>query len=256
MALALWRMSSSSQTLNPRSTAPNFAMTRWSVVLAAGQNDSVGAKEALENLCRIYWPPLYAFVRRQGHSPADAQDLTQEFFARLLAKNYLGAVDPSKGRFRSFLLASLKHFLANEWDKAKAAKRGGGGLVLVPINTDAAETACGIDPADQVTPEKLFQRRWAMTLLEQVLARLREEHAASGKSGLFDELKGTLTGQRDSLPYAAIAMRLGMSEVAIKVTVHRLRQRYREILREEISHTVPGPGEIEDEIRALFSALS
>ena len=246
---------SSSQTLNPPSTAPNFAMTRWSVVLAAGQSDSLDAKEALENLCRIYWPPLYAFVRRQGHSPADAQDLTQEFFARLLAKNYLGAVDPSKGRFRSFLLASLKHFLANEWDKAKAAKRGGG-AVLVPINTDAAETACGVDPADHVTPDKLFERRWAMTLLEQVLARLREEHAEAGKVELFEQLKSTLTGQRDSLPYAAIATRVGMSEVAIKVTVHRLRQRYREILREEISHTVSGSGEIEDEIRALFSALS
>src|SRR5438067_593071 len=130
----------SSQALNPPSTAPQFALTRWSVVLAAGESESAGAKDALENLCRSYWPPLYAFVRRQGHSPADAQDLTQEFFARLLAKNYLGAVDPAKGRFRSFLLASMKHFLANEWDKAKAAKRGGG-VALVPINLDTAETA-------------------------------------------------------------------------------------------------------------------
>ena len=224
-------------------------------MLAAGQSDSVGAKAALENLCRTYWPPLYAFVRRQGHSPADAQDLTQEFFTRLLQKNYLGSVDPAKGRFRSFLLASMKHFLANEWDKAKAAKRGGG-IVFVPINVDSAETACGVDPADQLSPDKLFERRWALTLLEQVLSRLREEHARGGKHDLFEQLKSTLAGQRDSLPYAAIAARLGMSEVAVKVTVHRLRQRYREILREEISHTVCGPQEVEDELRALFSALS
>jgi len=249
-------MSSSSHALNsPSSTAPNFALTRWSVVLAAGQTDSTNARDALENLCRAYWPPLYAFVRRQGHNPADAQDLTQEFFARFLQKNYLGAVDPAKGRFRSFLLASLKHFLANEWDKARAAKRGGGG-VLVPINTDSAETSCGVEPSDQLTPEKLFERRWALTLLEQVLARLRAEHLRDGKTELFEQLKATLTGERTSLPYAQIASRLGMSEVAIKVTVHRLRQRYREILREEISHTVSAPDQIEDEIRSLFSALS
>jgi RNA polymerase sigma-70 factor (ECF subfamily) len=249
-------MSSSSHALNsPSSTAPNFALTRWSVVLAAGQTDSTNARGALENLCRAYWPPLYAFVRRQGHNPADAQDLTQEFFARLLQKNYLGAVDPAKGRFRSFLLASLKHFLANEWDKARAVKRGGG-AVLVPINTDSAETACGVEPSDQLTPEKLFERRWALTLLEQVLARLRAEHLRDGKAGLFEQLKATLTGERTTLPYAQIASRLGMSEVAIKVTVHRLRQRYREILREQISHTVSAPDQIEDEIRSLFSALS
>jgi len=239
----------------PASTAPNFALTRWSIVLAAADIDSINARDALENLCRAYWPPLYAFVRRQGYGPADAQDLTQEFFWRLLQKNYLGAVDPSKGRFRSFLLASMKHFLANEWDKAKAVKRGGGAM-LVPISTDAAETACGVDPADQSTPEKLFERRWALTLLENVLSRLRSEHTRDGKGDLFEQLKATLTGERTSLPYAQIASRMSMSEVAVKVTVHRLRQRYREILREEISHTVSTPDQVEDEIRALFSALS
>jgi RNA polymerase sigma-70 factor (ECF subfamily) len=246
---------SSQATSSPSSTAPNFALTRWSVVLAAANSDSVSARDALENLCRAYWPPLYAFVRRQGYSPADGQDLTQEFFTRLLAKNYLGAVNPAKGRFRSFLLASMKHFLANEWDKAKTAKRGGG-AVLVPISTDAAETACGVDPADQSTPEKLYERQWAVTLLENVLTRLRGEHVRGGKAELFEQLKGTLTGERTSLPYAQIADRLGMSEVAVKVTVHRLRQRYREILREEIAHTVSTLDQVEDEIRALFSALS
>ena len=246
---------SSEATSPPSSTAPNFALTRWSIVLAAANSDSVNAREALENLCRAYWPPLYAFVRRQGYSPADAQDLTQEFFARLLAKNYLEAVDPGKGRFRSFLLASMKHFLANEWDKAKAAKRGGG-AVLVPISTDAAETACGVDPADQSTPEKLYERQWAVTLLEHVLTRLRAEYVRNGKTELFEPLKATLAGERTSLPYAQIAARLGMSEVAVKVTVHRLRQRYRELLREEIAQTVSTLDQVEDEIRALFSALS
>jgi len=164
-------------------------------------------------------------------------------------------VDPAKGRFRSFLLASMKHFLANEWDKAKAVKRGGG-AVLVPINTAAAETACGVDPADQSTPERLYERQWAVTLLENVLARLRTEHVHAAKGELFEQLKGTLTGERTSLPYAQVAARLGMSEVGVKVTVHRLRQRYREILREEIAHTVSTPDQVEDEIRALFSALS
>ena len=240
------------------STAPgagSFAVTRWSVVLAAGSNDSTHARDALDTLCRSYWHPIYAFVRRQGHSPHDAQDLTQEFFARLLQKNYLGGVDRAKGRFRSFLLVCLKHFLANEWDKAGAQKRGAH-PVLIPIDVQSAETAYGLDPAESATADKIFERRWALTLLDQVLARLREEYTRDGNAKAFNQMKSTLTGERRSVPYAEIGVRLAMSEGAVKVAVHRLRQRYRELLREEIAHTVSGPEQVEEEIRALFSAVS
>lgn len=223
--------------------------------MAARQSDSSNARAALEELCRTYWRPIYSFVRRQGHSPADAQDLTQEFFARLLAKNYLSAVDSAKGRFRSFLLAALKHFLANEWDKAKAQKRGGN-LVLVPIDSQSAETVFGLELAERLTADKIFDRRWALTLLDQVLARLRAEYVRQRKGWLFEELKSTLTGERSSVPYADIGARLNLSEGAVKVSVHRLRQRYRELLREEIAHTVASPDEIEDELRNLFAALA
>ncbi len=235
--------------------AGSFALTHWSVVLAAGSSDSNHARDALETLCRTYWHPIYAFVRRQGHSPPDAQDLTQEFFARLLEKNYLGGVDRAKGRFRSFLLTCLKHFLANEWDKAGAQKRGAH-PVLVPINVQSAESSCGLEPAESMTAERIFERRWALTLLEQVLARLREEYTRDGKARTFEQLKSTLSGERRSVPYAEIGARLGMSEGAVKVAVHRLRQRYRELLREEIAHTVSRPDQVEDEIRALFAALA
>jgi RNA polymerase sigma factor (sigma-70 family) len=243
---------------HPDSSAPaagHFALTHWSVVLAASSRDSTHARDALETLCRAYWHPIYAFVRRQGHSPHDAQDLTQEFFARLLEKNYLGGVDRAKGRFRSFLLVCLKHFLANEWDKAGAQKRGAH-PVLIPINVRTAETSYGLEPAESATADKIFERRWALTLLEQVLARLRAEYTRDGKAKAFDELKSTLTGERRSVPYAEIGARLGISEGAVKVAVHRLRHRYRELLREEIAHTVSSPAQVEQEIRALFAALS
>jgi RNA polymerase sigma factor (sigma-70 family) len=243
---------------HPDSSAPggaNFAVTRWSVVLAAGSSDSNNARDALETLCRTYWRPIYAFVRRQGHKPPDAQDLTQEFFARLLQKNYLGAVDRAKGRFRSFLLVCLKNFLANEWDKAGAQKRGAH-PILIPIEAQSAETSCGFEPAENATADKIFERRWALTLLEQVLARLRAEYTREGNTRAFEELKSALKGERRSVPYSEIAGRLGMSEGAVKVAVHRLRQRYRELLREEIAHTVSGPEQVEEEIRALFAALS
>jgi len=249
-------MSSTAQHRESTSSpAANFALTHWSVVVAAGGSDSTHARTALEKLCRTYWQPIYAFVRRQGHSPHDAQDLTQEFFARLLEKKSLADVDRAKGRFRSFLLASLKHFLANEWDKARAEKRGGG-QVLIPIDPHTAETSCGVDPADGVTAEKVFERRWALTLLDHVLQRLREEHVGDGKEALFEQLKLTLTEASRSVPYAEIAARLDMSEGAVKVAVHRLRQRYRELLRLEIAETVTSPAEVEEEIRALFSALA
>lgn len=236
--------------------AANFTPTHWTVVLAAaGQADSTRARDALERLCRNYWLPIYAFVRRQGNNPHDAQDLTQEFFARLLEKNYLAHADREKGRFRSFLLASVKHFLANEWDKAKAQKRGGG-FTLISIDTALGESSLGSEPADILTAEKIFDRRWALALLEQVLRRLREEYTRDGKEKQFEQLKATLTETSRSLPYAEIATRLATSEGAVKVAVHRLRQRYRELLRAEIADTVAGVEDVDDEIRNLFSALA
>lgn len=234
---------------------PAFVTTHWSVVLAAGRNDTTRAHDALARLCQTYWHPLYAYVRRLGHSPHDAQDLTQEFFARLLGKNYLAGADESRGRFRSFLLASLKHFLANEWDRASAQKRGGG-QVPVPIDLITAETSCRFEPADQLTAEKIYERRWALTLLDQVLGRLRAEHVRDGREKLFEELKATLTEGSRTVAYAEIARRLNTTEGAVKVAVHRLRQRYREVLRAEIADTVASPGEVEDELRNLFAALS
>jgi RNA polymerase sigma factor (sigma-70 family) len=233
-----------------------FVTTHWSVVIAAaGRNDTTHARDALAGLCQAYWHPLYAYVRRLGHSPHDAQDLTQEFFARLLAKNYLANADESRGRFRSFLLVSLKHFLANEWDKACAQKRGGG-AVPIPIDPDVAETGCHFEPADNVTADKIFERRWALTLLDLVLRRLREEYTATDREKLFEQLKPTLTEASREVRYAEIAVRLGSSEGAVKVAVHRLRQRYRELLRAEIADTVANPAEVDDELRNLFAALS
>ena len=171
---------------------PVFVTTHWSLVVSAGRNDTPHARDALEKLCRNYWFPIYAFVRRQGQAPHDAQDLTQEFFARLLEKNYLAGADPAKGRFRSFLLSSLKHFLANEWDKANAQKRGGGQM-LIPIDVATAESSGGFEPADHLTAEKIFERRWALTLLEHVLGRLRAEYVSDGRENLFEQLKPTLT---------------------------------------------------------------
>ena len=238
-----------------RVSSPVFATTHWSVVLTAGRADTTRARDALARLCQVYWHPLYAYVRRLGHSPHDAQDLTQEFFARLLEKNYLSDADASRGRFRSFLLGALKHFLANEWHKAHAQKRGGG-HVPIPIDLGTSETSYGFEPADNTTAEKIFERRWALTLLAQVLKRLREEYLRDGREKLFDELKPTLTEASRTVRYVEIANRLGSSEGAVKVAVHRLRQRYREVLRAEIADTVASPAEVEDELRNLFAALA
>jgi RNA polymerase sigma-70 factor (ECF subfamily) len=233
----------------------SFCPTHWTVVLAAGSADSVAARDALEKLCRAYWPPIYAFIRRQGHNPHDAQDLTQGFFARLLEKNSFAEADRAKGRFRSFLLGALKHFLANEWDKANALKRGGG-QTLIPIDVASVETTCGFEPADHTMADKAFERRWALTLLDQVLRRLRQEYLDAGKETLFEQLKQTLTEASRTVPYLEIAARLGTTEGAVKVAVHRLRQRYRELLRAEIASTVASPAEVEDELRNLFAALA
>jgi RNA polymerase sigma-70 factor (ECF subfamily) len=232
-----------------------FVTTHWSQVLAAANQASPNSDDALETLCRAYWYPLYAYVRRRGHSPDDAEDLTQAFFARLLEKNWLADADRERGRFRSFLLASLKHFLANEWDKAQTQKRGGR-VHVIPLETAVAETRYQREPADEAAADKAFDRRWALALLDLVLAGLRDEYHATRKGELFEQLRSTLAGERAAAPYAEIAARLRLSEGAVKVAVHRLRQRYREILREEIAHTVETPAQVEEELRHLFAALA
>ncbi len=229
-----------------------FTTTHWSVVLAAKQGDSPQAVAALEQLCRTYWYPLYASVRRRGYSPEDAQDLTQEFFARLLSTHALGTVHPNKGRFRSFLLASLNHFLANERDKARTLKRGGGQTV---ISLDAAETRYRAEPSEGMSPERIFERQWALALLAQVAARLREDYHTAGKGPLFDALQIYLSGEKGVPPYRETADQLGLSLDALKKAVERLRRRYGELLREEIAHTVSKPAEVDEEIRYLRIVL-
>jgi RNA polymerase sigma-70 factor (ECF subfamily) len=225
------------------------------VVLSAGLSDTPRAAEALHRLCEVYWYPLYAYVRRRGHSPEDSQDLTQEFFARLLAGNRVRTADQQRGRFRSFLLGGMKNFLADEWDKSRAQKRGGG-LRTVPLQFDTAETRLGSEPVDDVTPEQSFERRWALTLLDDVLQRLGKEYERSGKADLFAALNPCLVGDRTSQPYLELGERLGMTESALKSVVHRLRRRYRQLLREEIANTVATPDEVDDELRHLFSTLA
>jgi RNA polymerase sigma factor (sigma-70 family) len=232
-----------------------FGQTQWSVVLAAaGKRDVALAEQSLEKLCRVYWLPLYTYIRRQGESPHDAQDLTQEFFARLLEKDFLRSVDQSKGRFRSFLLASLKHFLSNQRDRARAQKRGGG-QTLLSLDFSDAETSIGFQPADHQTPEMAFEKRWALTLLEQTLARLRKEYSGRNKGDMFEQLKTTLTEGRSGIANAELASKLGVSEASVKMAAHRLRQRYREVLRAEIAETVAQESEVEDELRYIFRAL-
>jgi len=236
----------------PRS--PVFVTTHWSVVLAAGGGDSTNAQQALAKLCQVYWYPLYAYVRRRGFSPPDAEDLTQEFFTRFLKHGWVANADREKGRFRTFLMSALNHFLANEWDKARAQKRGGG-VALLPLEFGSAETRYCREPADNETPEEHFERRWAMALLEAVVERLRLEYDQGGKRHLFEALHPSLVGDRTSQPYDELAKKLGLSEAAVKSAVHRLRQRYRQLLREEIAQTVAGPGEVESELRHLIAVL-
>ena len=231
-----------------------FATTHWTAVLAAGRRSTPQADVALEELCRTYWYPLYAYVRRHGHSREDAEDLTQAFFARFLKKNYLEALRGEKGKVRAFLLAALKHFLANEWHRANSRKRGGG---IPPLSLDwhDADSRYQIDPADHLSPDKLYDRVWAATLLERVIERLREEMAAEGKAEWFEHLKPCLMFGRGAMPYAPAATALGSTEGAIRVAVHRLRRRYRELLREAIRQTLSDPAQADAEIRALFQAF-
>ena len=232
-----------------------FTTTHWSVVLAAGDSASPAAQKALEALCGTYWYPLYAFVRRQGNDEETAKDLTQAFFARLLEKNYLAQVQREKGKFRSFLLGALKHFLADEWDKSRAQKRGGGDALL-SLDDQAAEERYRLEPADQVSPDKLFDRRWALTILEQAAERLCREYHATGKGQLFDQLQTFLSGSLNGSTYAEAAPRLGMSENTLKSHVRRLRQRNREILRQVIADTVASASQIDEELRDLRAALA
>jgi RNA polymerase sigma-70 factor (ECF subfamily) len=234
---------------------PAFAATHWSIVISAAHSGATGAPEALAKLCQTYWYPLYAYVRRRGHGREDAQDLTQEFFARLLEKNWIADADREKGRFRSFLLTAMNRFLADEWDKARAQKRGGG-RPLLSLSFDTAETRLSHEPADEVTPEQSFERRWVLTLLEEVLVRLRREFEQEGNGELFAALNPCLIGERTAQPYAELAKKLALSESAVKSAVYRLRGRYRNLLRDEIGQTVAAPSEVDEELRHLFAVLS
>jgi DNA-directed RNA polymerase specialized sigma24 family protein len=231
-----------------------FPTTHWSRVVAAADADRPEAREALAELCAAYWFPVYALIRRKGHDPDAALDLAQDYFARLLEKPVLAAADRRKGRFRAFLLTDCVHFLANARDRAARLKRGGG-QTLVPIDSNAAEGRYGAEPAHDLTAERLFERTWALTLLATVFEALRREFESEGKGAAFEELKVVLEGGPDSVGYAEIAARLGTSEGAVKVAVHRLRKRYKALLRERIAATVDDPDEVDDEIRALFDAL-
>ena len=231
-----------------------FATTRWSIVVSAARESSPESNAALETLCRAYWYPLYAFIRRQGFTPDDASDLAQEFFSRLLEKRCLVGVDSARGRFRSFLLVSLQNFLANEWDKARAQKRGGGSAPL-SIDAVSAEASYLLEPVHDLTAERIYERRWAMTLLERVLQRLQNEYVQAQKGRLFETLQPTIVDAGGAAAYRDLGVEIGMGEGAVKVAVHRLRKRYRTLLLDEIAQTVTSQEEVDDELRALMTAV-
>ncbi len=239
---------------DPEGARAHFNSTQWSLVLAAASCSSPDAREALAALCAAYWYPLYAYVRRRGHSIADAQDLTQEFFVRLLEKNYLKDADPERGKFRSFLLASMKHFLANEWDRANTKKRGGG-VTHIALEFGHAERLFEQEDSRALTPEELFERRWAFTLIDRTLARLETEFTRAGKPDLFQALKGCLTGSAGRDSYARVGAKLLMTEGAVKTAAHRMRRRFRDLLRAEIAKTVAAEDQIDDEIRHLMTVV-
>lgn len=237
-----------------------FATTRWSLVLQAKDKPSPDAREALADLCRAYWYPIYALIRRHSCNGHEAQDLTQEFFSTLLEKDFLCDVDPARGRFRAFLLAAVKHFQANVWDKDRAAKRGGGRQILSlnghSFDWSSGESRFMTEPWHELTPERLFERQWALALLDRVLGRLRDEYVDTQKLKQFDILQPFLSLDRDNANYADAARQLDSTESAVRVAAHRLRKRYRALLRDEIANTVTTPEEVEDELRYLFTVLS
>ncbi len=239
------------------STTPGdvFATTHWTVVLAAGNKTSPAASHALEELCQTYWFPLYAYVRRRGNAKADAEDLTQAFFARLLEKNFLANLDNEKGRFRAFLLAALKHFLVNEWDKSQAQKRGGGAAHL-SLDWQTADTKFQVAATSEPSPDKAFEREWALALLARVIERLQAECVADGKGKLFEQLKTFLMAGGGDSAQAAAAKSLEMEEGAVRVAIHRLRKRYRALLRDEILNTLADESQVDEEMRALFGAFA
>jgi RNA polymerase sigma factor (sigma-70 family) len=238
-----------------RSNGGNFVSTRWTHVLAAANPEHPETQDAIAALCRTYWTPLYSYVRRRGHGPADAEDLTQGFFARLLRLESLTQVRRERGRFRAFLLAALKHYLADERDRERAAKRGAG--LLEALNARDAETRYQCEPIDPaVTPDQAFDRAWAMALLDRVTATLQQDYVDAGQRQLFETLSFCLTGSRSEVPYAELSFRLGMNEPAVRVAVHRMRKRYRDILREEIARTVSEPEEVDDELSHLRQAIA
>jgi RNA polymerase sigma factor (sigma-70 family) len=236
----------------PLEGAHGFVTTHWSVVLTAGQKESPHAAEALENLCRVYWYPLYVYVRRQGNNPQEAQDLTQDFFSRFLGKNYLARADRDRGKFRTFLLRSLQNFLINEWKREGRLKRGGG-VEFLCIDANIAEHQYATEPATASDPEVAYEERWAVTLIERVLTTLRQEYDGAHRARLFDELKCFIWGDKSAASYAEIARDLSLTEGNVKVAVHRLRQSFRERLRAEVAHTVSRPEDIDEELRHLIS---
>jgi DNA-directed RNA polymerase specialized sigma24 family protein len=246
---------SSTGTAVGRDSGAWFVTTHWSVVLSAGHSDTPRAAEALQRLCQAYWYPLYAYVRRRGYSPHDAQDLTQGFFACLLERQSLATADPNKGRFRSFMLGAMNYFLATEWTKMQTQKRGGG-REIVSLDLAAAEQRLDLESARDSTPDRIFDKEWARALLDKVLNQLEGEFRREGKIPLFDTLKQTLAGSRESQPYAALAGQLKMNEGAVKTAVHRLRRRYRQLLEAEIANTVTSPDEVREEMAYLLTVVS
>jgi RNA polymerase sigma factor (sigma-70 family) len=237
----------------PSASRAEFTTTQWSVVVAAGDAQTTQSAAALEALCRAYWHPLYAYVRRRGHSPEEAQDLTQEFFAALF-KKCVAHASQERGRFRTFLLTSLQHFLVSEWRKTEREKRGGG-QVFVAWDTHAAEQGYAAEPPGELTSEEIYEKRWAITLMERALARLRDDYATPERGRLFGAFKNCVWGDEPARPYAELAAELGLSEGAVKTSIHRLRQRCREVLRAEVAQTVARPEDVDEELRHLIEVF-
>ncbi|HVV72368.1 MAG TPA: sigma-70 family RNA polymerase sigma factor [Verrucomicrobiae bacterium] len=243
-------------TSEPQTHGGVFATTHWSVVLAAGEENALQSAAALEQLCRVYWYPLYSYVRRRGYGHEDAQDLTQGFMLQLLARKSFARADPSRGRFRSFLLAGLTYYLLDQHHRALAQKRGGGQVTLRFVDGQDADARYRLEPMDDSSPDKLFERRWALALLEQVLARLEQEFCAAGKAGLFERLRAHLVANTGEGTYAEAAAALGMTHEGFKKAVQRMRQRYYELFREEIAHTVADAADVQDEMRHLCAVMA